>query len=241
MSDIFNSTDEQNVPSFEDLVGEGKKYATPDDIAKAKAHADAHIAILEREREEDRQELAKRKTAEELLERIRQEAAQQHAPREEDNTGPAPLPAINEDDVVARVRAELQAERQKEIETKNIEAVAAKLVDVFGDSQKAQEHVKRKAHELGVDLNFLQETASRSPAAFFSTIGLTDDSVKNTSTPTAPRSEVNLNISNQGGVKPGTYAYYAKLRKENPDVYKTAQVQMQMHKDALAKGEAFFN
>ena len=67
MSDLFGN---DVTPTAEDLVGEGKKFKTIDDLAKGKAQADTHITNLEKELAELRQDLSARLTVEDFVSRV---------------------------------------------------------------------------------------------------------------------------------------------------------------------------
>jgi len=55
----------------QEFLGEGKKYRSPEDALKAVPHAQQHIQTLESELAEVKEELTKRKTAQELLDEIK--------------------------------------------------------------------------------------------------------------------------------------------------------------------------
>ncbi len=63
---------------YNDLVGEGKKYKTPQDLAKAYAHAQSHIETLLQERRQDEEALKKAKTAEEIADEVFQKLQAKH-------------------------------------------------------------------------------------------------------------------------------------------------------------------
>jgi hypothetical protein len=58
------------------------------------------------------------------------------------------------------------------------------MIEVYGDSAKANEAVTRRAGELGVSVDWLRDSASRSPNAFFATMGITKGQVS--SSPASP-------------------------------------------------------
>lgn len=241
---VFNSSNDAPAASpLETLVGEGKKYATVEDLAKAYVHADAFIKSTTRELQEVKEELNVRLDTEQVLARARQNQS---------NVEPQPSPQtpvkeattpLSDEDLAARIREVTQAERLRETAAQNVTTVATKLIEQFGDEAKANEFVRNKAAELGVGVEFLQDVAARSPKAFFSSIGLENAPPK--TPPTSPtRGDVNTEAFRNNGtqVKQGTYAYYENLRKSDPKTYFSRDVQLQMHKDAMAaaaRGEDF--
>jgi hypothetical protein len=225
--------------SLDDLVGEGKKYSNPDELAKAYANAAAYIDQLKSETQGLREDLSQRQTAAEILEEIRK-GAQSPAPRSEVGTPPADTPATppSDEDLVKRIREVTNAEREAEKVRKNAEEVSNRMLELYGE--KANDVVREKAQALGVSVDFLRDVAARSPAAFFATVG-----IEATKTPpaTTHKNDVNpLGLSNQrgGATKEGTKAYYDDIRKSNPTLYWTPKIQNQMFKDAKRLGDVFF-
>lgn len=241
---IFNTDDAPVVDpasvTFETLVGEDKKYKTPDDIARAKVHADLTIAQRERENRELREELDRRLSAEELLARARQApngTVQNNPPVTP--TEPTAPKVPEGDDLAARIREITRAEREQEIRETNLTQSVDKLVEVYGSEDRANQAVRAKAQELGVSVEWLQSAAAQSPKAFLSYFNV-DQAPK----PTTPASSSDVNTAalrhNTGGVKEGTYAYYAAMRKENPRLYYTPATQNKMFADAKRLGQAFY-
>ena len=104
--DSFNSNEGQPAPeaqldtnSFLDqLVGEGKKFANIEDLAKGKLNSDEHIDKLENENQRLRQELDTRMTAEEVLAEIRKPEANLQ-PQAQPSGGDT-APQLNKDDLL---------------------------------------------------------------------------------------------------------------------------------------------
>lgn len=242
---VFNNTpSETHASELETLVGEGKKYKSVDELAKAYIHADAFIKSTTRELQEVKEELNIRLDTEDVLKRARQTQSNvDQTPSPQTPVKEATAPLSNED-LAARIREVTQAERLRETATQNVTTVATRLIEQFGDENKANEFVRNKAAELGVGVEFLQDVAARSPKAFFSSIGLETPQPK--TPPTTPsRGDVNTEAFRNNGsqVKPGTYAYFENLRKTDPKTYFARDTQVQMHKaamDAEARGESFF-
>lgn len=225
MDDIFNTDATIEINLLETLVGEGRKYATQEDLAKAYLNADAFIANLKRENEEQRVELQTRLSVEEQLKQHQRTPVE---PKVE--TPPVKVEQATDQDLAKRVKEVLNQDREEQRTATNINEVAQRLVEVFGDEQKAKQVVQQKAEELGVSVQFLQEVASRSPKAFYTQLGL---EVTPVSTPQTPRSEVQSTININGGIKAGSYEFYEALRKSNPKSYFTPKIQNQLMKDAM--------
>jgi hypothetical protein len=89
----------------QDLVGEGKKYASAEDALRSVPHAQKHIQTLEAEMAELKEELAKRKTTQELLDELKSETRQPV----ENTTQEA---GLNEDAIMSLVNQTLQRNEQ---------------------------------------------------------------------------------------------------------------------------------
>lgn len=235
-NDIF-STDNVE-PSVDvglnDLVGEGQKYKTPDDLAKAYAHLERHSKTVERENAEIRARL-------DVIE------ANPNPKEDEDNKGresapvgdnpptppkEAPDPSEN-GDFRSQIREEVKALNEAERAKANIEAAAQRMVEVYGDTAKANEAVVKRAGELGVSVEWLRDSASRSPSAFYATMGISQGASQST-----PASHPGARLPNDSNVK--NFEYFDKIRKDNPKLYFSAANQSEMMAEARRQGSDFY-
>jgi hypothetical protein len=222
--------------TFEEIVGDGKKFKTPEALAAAKLEADRTIAARNEELERHREEIRRQAAEIELLKRPREPLAQE-PPKAADR------PVVDEPniDLASRIREELRQAQEEDVQAQNIRSVANRLTEVYGSPDKAREVVVAKAEELGLSVEFLQSVASKSPKAFFAQLGLTDAPSQNQN---SSRSDVNtaaLANTSSSAPKQGSYASYETMRKENPKRYFSAEIQNQMFVDAKRLGDAFFN
>jgi hypothetical protein len=222
--------------AFEEIVGEGKKFKSPEALAEAKLEADRTIAARNEELERHREEIRRQAAEIELLKRPREPLAQE-PPKAADR------PVVDEPniDLASRIREELRQAQEEDVQAQNIRSVANRLTEVYGSPDKAREVVVAKAEELGLSVEFLQSVASKSPKAFFAQLGLTDAPSQNQN---SSRSDVNtaaLANTSSSAPKQGSYASYETMRKENPKRYFSAEIQNQMFVDAKRLGDAFFN
>lgn len=228
MSNVFAEPTPQANP-LDDLVGPGKKFATVDELAKSYSHGQNHISTLEAEAAQWREGLQSQ------IENQRQQAQNPNSPPSPPSEQRAEEPNLDD-----RIRNAIEETRQQEKLTTNVNDVSAKLVSIYGDPQKANQAMQAKAAELDMTIEDLMEQASKSPKAFYALVGLNDGARQ----APAPRGNVNpaalntLNPSQQAAA--GTYAFYEQLRKENPRLYNSPKIQLQMHKEALEKGDSFF-
>lgn len=225
---------------LETLVGEGKKFQTPEDLAKGKWESDQYIESMKTELETARTELEARKRVEELLKEQRQNSnangntsVETHQPAAE--TQPKPF---TQEDFDKRVR-EIAAERDVELRTaNNVNSVSAKLVEIYGSEENAQKAVATRARELEVPVSVLQSIAAQSPKAFFAQLGVATAATTNGPT----HGNVNAAAFSSGQVKAeDKYSYFQEVRKTNPALYKSVEFQTRMHETAARVGESFFD
>lgn len=167
---------------LENLVGEGKKFKSVEDLAKSKIEADNFIETLKTENAQFKAQLAERVSLEEAIKALQTPKAPP-VPN-------APTERVEEKvpDLSQRIKAELESVERDRILKNNVETVANKLVEVYGSEEKAKEVVNNLAKELGVSTKWLMDSAAASPKAFFKQVGL--DETKTATTP-APRGDVN--------------------------------------------------
>lgn len=236
MTDLFDN-DHVDV-SFDDLVGEGKKFKTPQDLAKAKIEADRFIEQLKKEADEARTELRSRLTLEELSEQLLSRTVERNpgTPPQEVNRSQddKPAPAV---DLKAEVKRLLEEERSKGNREANIAKTRQALKDRFGGDYNAT--LRQIAEDLNVSDKFLADTAASAPEAFLRLV----DSVRapDTNRPMAPP-QGNVDTSKQfNQTLNKNNAYYQKMRKEDPKLYFSKKVQVELHNEAMRQGSKFFD
>lgn len=231
MSELFNEAE----VSFENLVGDGKKYRDPDALAKAKIHADSHISNLEKELQELRTDLQARLTVEEMLERVQKPSPD--PTREKPDTTRQEPGSPKEVDLAAEVAKALKSEKEKERRETNLEKTRAGLKERFGADYNQK--LKAIAAQLEVSEDFLSNMAVTSPSGFFK---LVDSVAKRDNdkpvVPPAPSFDP-AKIKDYQGTK--TAAYYRELRRSDPSTYFSRRVQNEMHREAVRQGAAFYN
>lgn len=239
MSDVFNA-DQAPVLTLDTFVGEDKKYKTPDELAKAYAHADDHIQEL-------RRDLAEARAAKDLAERTKnqqppenREPAPAHQPQQE-----APKPNGDED-WRSKIRETVLELSQEDRSKRNVELAQDQIVAHYGSVEKAAEAVRNRANELGVSAEWLRDSAARSPKAFYASMGLNPDQERRDFQTPAPRNdgrpnERPLGINSDGNK---TYEYYEQMRKSKDSKvqaeYRSVATQSEMQKQAKLLGDAFY-
>ena len=232
------------VSPLEKYVGEGKKFASVEDLAKAYEHADKHIEKMNNDNSHLREEFeAFRELAtEQLTKRIESNNSNRdtlNPDLNDKNQRPEPAssvpPKINEDDLNARIAQIVEEKDEEKRLSKNADLAQEVMIKRFGGKEEAQEAIRKRAEELGVSPTWLASSAFQSPRAFFTTMGIDpDEGPRSTYTP-ASKSDVNTSRLTEmnSGIKPGTYAYYQEIRRKDPGRYFSQEIQNSIMRDAI--------
>lgn len=153
-------------PEVQELVGEGRKYKTAEDALRSLPHAQSHISKLEEEMKQMREELARRKAAEELLEEFRFPSPQE----------PQAQPQLDTNAIAALVDQTLEQREAKKTAQGNIDTVIQSFNEKFGE--KAPEMYEKIAAENGLSVQFLNSVAAKSPQAVLNLAGILKQQVQ---------------------------------------------------------------
>ena len=228
---------------LEEYVGEGKKFKDPEDLAKGKAHSDAFIYRLQKETEELRKELNTRIKLEEFMDRMNSQntdgahQATQTAGTGNQTNGTASN-ATSPDDIESLIEQRLAQREAEKTQKQNVEIARSRLVEMFGDNYQAE--LEARTNSLGLTKEFVANLAKTQPKALFALLGLEGQQKKDDSVFT-PRGSVNTSGLGNSGSQEKNWAYYEKIRKQNPAAYFSVPVQNEMHKQASKLGERFYS
>lgn len=250
--DVFNQkTDEtpsQQTPDkfLDTLVGEGKKFRDPEELAKGKWESDTYIQTLEQKLDSLRKELEQRETAAEIADRIKSQMANQTPSNRQPNPAGEENGGGNDDLTQQKMEGLSKEELLKLLDERDRSTVAQKnrievsrvLNEKIGAT--APKWLADKARELGVTKEYLQQQAEVSPKAFFNLVGLNQTQAPSGTGFTPPQSSINTSALDTG-TQTRTNKYYEKLFKENPKLRFDPKLTVQMHKDAQKLGESFFD
>jgi hypothetical protein len=213
-----------------ELVGEGKKYADQEALAKAKLHADLHIKKLEGELAQLRTEITSRPTEDRIqaiMDKIESLNKTPATPVVQPQAEPPRV--VNMEEEVEKV---LTKRQQAAVEAENLRKVQVALTEKFGPNYT--QHLTQAANQLGVGKEFLEDAARKSPTAFLKLVGA-DVSLTPATSGMPPQSQ--SVFKPEGNQR--TRSFYEKLKASDPAKYKAADLQMMQ--DALKLGEAFFD
>lgn len=220
----------QQSDPLSELVGEGKKFKTVEDLAKGKTEADAYIEQLKQELAEMREDLNKRAGLEDVLDSVK---AAQSTSQE-----PTKTPEIDESMLDKLVEQKITAIESQRTAQENEAAANAKMVEHYGDVEKAKAAFTAKAAELNMDPASLRSMAQQSPKAFMTLMGVSAKEHTPAKTQGTVRTDALPNVS--GGPREGTFAWYQQLRRENPRKYYQPAIQNRMFEDRKRLGEDFY-
>ena len=143
-----------------DLVGDGKKYATVEDLAKGMVHGQFHIGTLEQETASLREQSGTAKSVEDVLAAIKGMSPQQS---QEPAADPQQAPAKSELTVAEQITAAFQARDQQSVANTEDQNRATLIKDLgvkYGAD--AEMLYSKVGNDLGINLD---ELAGKSPAA----------------------------------------------------------------------------
>lgn len=209
MFDQNNSnTNTNNVPDevkIEDLVGEGKKYSTVEDLAKAYLHADNHIKKIESENNDLRIKTEAAKSVDDILAGLKGTTEN----TDSSHTTPTQDPdnGVKEEVDLEKLLEQKLAERDQQSQAATnkkmvIDALSAK----YGN--RAGEVFEAKAQELGTDLETL---SAQAPQLVLQAFGV-NDSTPSSSAPSPTSGQRNSEQPSGVTAEVGTKAYLQQLR-----------------------------
>lgn len=218
--DVITPTPE--APAFvSELVGEGKKFKSIDDLAKGKLEADTYIEHLKKEMAELRSDLESKATTEEILKSLK---TKEDTNPEIDNAHKAAIQ--RPEDIANIVREQISQSKAEEIAQANVTQANDTLIAKLGDRDKAVKFIADKSKELGLPAKRLMEIAAESPTALYEVLGFGSSLKQDAPIATSVASSVNTTVIPDSTVlKPGTKEYYDKMRRENKTAYFSTKVQ----------------
>lgn len=239
--DLFTPSENTPVPSQDndtDIIEATKAKFTKDGtldvdaLLKKAAHADKHIQTLEIEALGQRKELDTRLSLQQFLDEIKSTKTtsnSEHQPEQNESA------SVSRDELKQMLHEEIRSERSQAQKDYNKAQVADGLRKAWGNSFQGK--LQEKANELGLSKEFVNSIAETNPKAFLKLVDA-QASVREIIPDTAPpRSQRTSTTDTSGGKR--DYKFYSNLRKTNPGLYQKSQ--MQMHNDALAQGDDFYN
>lgn len=220
------------------LVGEGRKYKTVEELAKAYIAADGFVERLKGENSTLRTEVAKGKTLEEVLERLKAESG---SATQDQGANKAVVSkdaqSLTTNDVAAIVRSTVTGMETARTRESNLMKADAEMRKLFGD--KAEEMFKKEASTPEMR-KALMELASVSPDKFVALFRPAQATGSSVDHGTSVNSAALSNEQASGrAADPGCKEFYDQLRRKEPSKYYSQAIQLQMNKAAVADPTKF--
>ena len=237
------NTNVQNSNNQDDFIAQivaskGDQWKDPNVIAKGYVSAQEHIKNLENQVKmftdaQDKQDYAK-----DLLEQLRSRQPSVGDATQNNNTAVQEdtTPKFSADELKNLVKSTLLEETENSKKQANISKVDARLTELFGP--KAAEVMEDRSKKLGLSKEELQSLAAKSPDAFFALV--TPEQRKETNSGYT-QGAVNTSASSFNAPSTKNFAYYNKLRREDPKLYRSQGIQAEMYAQRMQLGDAFYN
>lgn len=223
-----SSEKDQSQGALAMLVGEGRKYKTVEDLAKAYINADQHIGTLESDNASLKEQVAKGKTVDEVLERLEQD-------RQRSGDDKSHAQSISVADIAKIVEAQITGRETAKAKNENIAKAQALLVQKFGDKAK---EVFLAAADTKEKLRAMNELAAVSPDLFAQLFSTSPD-VRNATDGSNKGKEATGQTATGRAADPDCKEYYDEMRRKDPRKFYSQSVQLEMHKRALANPTKF--
>lgn len=201
------------------LVGEGKKYKSIDDLAKAYINADGFIETLKQENTVLREKANAAKTIDDVLASLQS--------RKETQPDPAVKPdGVSVTDITKIVEQTMQSTETRKVQEANLRKADAKMKEMFGE--KAAEVYKAAAATPEVHDAYMK-LAAVDPDKFVALFvsdktpqgQMTQGTISSAAIATTPSARENT---------VGTKEYFDKVRREKPSQYYSQEFQLGMDK-----------
>ena len=228
MSDTLFGDDQS--PATETLVSKlvaakGEAWSDPETIAKGYLAAQAHIDTLEAERNTAVEAANKNDYMKEVLDRIEAGKAKPVSGEPvSENTGTSATDnqGITVEQIKGLVAETLTAQEAERTATQNLGETKSLLAAAFGTESAT--HLAKAMATHGMTKERMDQLASESPTAFMALLGAPAQKQTNT----VSTSAVNTAGSLSSDTGKQDWAYWQKMRRENPKTYRDPSTQKRM-------------
>ena len=225
-----------------ELVGEGKKFKTVQDLARSKMESDLYIKTLTQTQDQlredylrERGENTARQRLEELIDRLSKVQRQPDIDTDDTQQDVNRTPAIKPEDIESLVSQKLTQHEAARKEEENLKMVQAKLKDRYGDNSGS--YLNSQVQALGYTREEANQLARQRPEVFLKLFGVTDQAQQDLFQ-APPHSTRRIDSSTSGREK-RSWSYYQQMRRDKPTLYYDPKTQVQMHKDREVLGRDF--
>lgn len=245
MNESLFDQNNQDLQSAKAAIIDKWKDKPIEDLLNAKAESDLYIETLTRRQDEinkdyrrvleESKTLQRESNTEARLQELKDllEATQN---RQDTNTNVNDLERkpYDPNELKSLITNTIREDEAARKASDNFNTVQKRLKEQFGNDYT--EILQKQMDNLGLDADYISNLARKSPAAFFNTMGLNQQSKDDYLAP--PRSQRNDSFAPQGQKK-RTWSYYQEMKKTNPDLYLNSKIANQMHDDMVTLGDEF--
>lgn len=247
-SDNGGNADNQNenVNYLDELVGEGRKYASIDELAKGYAHLQRFNEQVKKEAGGLRSDLSSRLALEELVNKLASTQSQRDGVSNQalnnntdtmndrmnnDGFDNKATNQVSRDDIAKLVRESLSEEQTRRTREQNRASVVQEMRKAWGNDYV--DRLRDVQRDLGLSDTALNDLAEQAPAVFYKAVIGTVSAPVNPNNGIAPRSEVNAAAS---AMRQGSSAVdrefndLEKLRETDPRTYWSPSIQNKLLK-----------
>lgn len=233
------TTDQLPENYFEHLVGEGKKFDGQEALAKGKYESDLHVANLEHQIGELREDIDQGTKITELLEMVRK---QNEPPKEDPNKSPV-VPGdtssgqMTEDELKSLIETHVSERDTQSLRARNLVEADKALEEKFGESAGRVLH--DRAVRMDMSVEEMKTLASQNPKAFYRLMGMDTTSNESGNFVGGGNRSEGVQIKN---VDTRNFEFYQDLRRKDKAKYHTPAMQQKMMADRTSMGsEAFYS
>lgn len=158
-----------------EFVGQGKKYSSVEEALKSVPHAQKHIQTLESDLQQLKEELAKRRTTEELLDELKSGIQPPESTSQQ--------VGLDKEDLTEIVNRTLEFREAQKKARDHTQSVASKFKEKFGET--AQTAYETLAAENGLTVQQLNTLAATSPNAVLKLAGIGSSQVSGVASKTS--------------------------------------------------------
>lgn len=244
MTDLFSSDPaavDPNKNYLTELVGEGKKFQSPEELAKGKFESDLYVKHLTTRLDELRQDYqqlrddySSRADLKELIDQLNTKPPSD--PTLDPKPGLLEKPQHDPREIESLVSNKIAQHEQAKRETENLNSVVSKLRERYGNNY--QTVLEQHMVDLDLSKEYVSDLAKRSPKALLRTLGL-DQEPKAETFQAPPRGSERRSDNFSPSTEKRTWSYYQKMKVDKPEQYRDPKTNVQMYNDRMALGDAF--
>jgi hypothetical protein len=227
----------QSTPKVEDLVGEGKKYTTVEEMVADFTKKDTMLTEALNKAKELETDLRARENLSELSETLMKRVQRIEEPMEptrrelEPDQHKVQTPDLKSE--IAKVLAETRSAERREA---NIDKAKSSLKELYGSDYRNV--LAKVSATLGLSEKFLDDMAAQSPDGFIQTVK-TVQAPDGNPLVAPPQNSIDVSKNGKSTVRKN-WAYYQELMKKDRPLFLSAKVQVEMDREAQEQGAAFY-